>query len=52
LENGKLKVINSIVLKFAPIYLSIDRQSKFLLVAYYTAGKAADYRINEKGDIE
>jgi 6-phosphogluconolactonase len=48
---GALTPVNSVSLPFAPTYLSVDRKSRFLLSAYYRAGKAAVHRINEKGEI-
>ena len=50
-KTGDLTPINSISLKFAPTYLFVDRKSRFILSAYYRAGKAAVHRINEEGEI-
>lgn len=48
---GDLAPINSISLNVAPVYLSVDKKSRFLLSAYYKSGKAAVHRINERGEI-
>jgi len=50
-QTGGLTPINSISLKFAPTYLSVDRKTRFILSAYYRSGKAAVHRINENGQI-
>jgi 6-phosphogluconolactonase len=50
-NTGDLSPINSVSLKFAPTHLSIDRKGRFILSAYYRAGKAAVHRINENGQI-
>ena len=50
-KTGDLTPINSVSLKFAPTYLSVDRKARFILSAYYRSGKAAVHRINEEGEI-
>lgn len=50
-KKGDLSPINSVSVKFAPTYLSVDRKARFLLSAYYKAGKAAVHRIKKEGEI-
>ena len=50
-NSGELAPINSVSLEHAPTYLSVDRKSRFLLSAYYRAGKVAVHRIYEGGEI-
>jgi 6-phosphogluconolactonase len=50
-KTGDLTPINSVSLKFAPVYLSVDRKARFILSAYHKAGKAAVHRITEAGEI-
>jgi 6-phosphogluconolactonase len=50
-KTGDLATINSVSVKVAPVYLFVDRKSRFILSAYYKAGKAAVHRINEEGEI-
>jgi 6-phosphogluconolactonase len=50
-KKGELSPINSVSLQYAPTYLSVDRKARFLLSAYYKAGKAAVHPISKEGEI-
>ena len=50
-KTGRLTPINTISLQFGPAYIAMDRKGKFLLSAYYDAGKLAVHRIGNNGEI-
>lgn len=50
-QTGGLTLINSVALQDAPTFVAVDRTSRFLLSAYYRAGKAAVHRIGADGAI-
>jgi 6-phosphogluconolactonase len=47
--DGSLTLINSIALDTDPCYLAVDRSGRFLLSAYYRAGKVAVHQVDEYG---
>ena len=50
-RGGALQFINKVPLESDPCYLSTDRSGKFLLSAYYAAGKVDVHKIDDTGSI-
>ena len=48
-NTGDLSMLGTVSLESDPCYLSTDNTGKYLLSAYYTAGRAAVHRIDESG---
>ena len=49
--NGKLTLINTVPAGADPAYISTDRSGKFLLTAYYVAGKVTVHAIGADGSL-
>ncbi len=51
-KTGQLKLINTVKVGIDPAFVATDRSGKYLLSAYYRAGRAAIHPIRENGRLE